>query len=1272
MSDINLRDYLAKLHEWLQEGAADQVIWHARHILQYYPRNVEAYRCIGQALLTVGRIDEAYAVLRRVLSVIPDDAAAHRLLSEIQERRSEPARAIWHMERAFEQDTSNRAIIEQLQRLYREHRKIANPRLQLTTAAAVRQNMRSGALERAIDTLRSTLNRNPQRNDLRLLLSQALWQRGDKIDAAEVAVDVLQSLPDCLPANHMIAELWLSEGRPSDAQRFLNKVESVDPYRALALVQRRPADPDAFRLPELDSQRQAQMEINSTHLDWLEGIETQAQEDKLPIGESSDTGSIVDRMIGAAQATSAESAGEDEWIQELDAIEVNYSLNTGALQAVTSPLAPEDVSPVSGSSDQTPEELPATDSLSFDWAEANLTDTEYPTSRQDDPFAWLRATEPEPTETIAATDENTYLEDPLAWVNRSGIELHDTAPLSEPYEQSELRADAEADPMAWMRGYGVEADDEPDTRSANEEDVSLSLGSSSDSIGVLEDELLRGDLPFPEHDDNDLDVVQETRIPFERGIVPTLPLEPRLDATPDLPDTALDDWELTHSLLDESLGLEALSDTPRVSPDDFLDTLDRFAEPASAFENAMQPTETPLFPESSAPEWASGSTEQGTDMPDQPTPDFDWLDEQPEDEGKTPSSSSSGATGMLNWLAQEERGEIPSEPAPDETQKTPDVKSSGVTDALDWLSQAETPEEPPQTPDTVSSSDDGSTGSTGMLNWLSENRPLPPTLPLDPQASGGTSEDLDADWISSLGDTDESAPETETTGSTGMLDWLNSTGSLGQPSEQAEGAEESAPEPIDEWLSSMFTEEAQASDLPAAQAQTWDEQLQAEAEAVAPEPVAPANLAGEDWLTDIFDEQPEPSPEPDDDWSKVLEAPEMGDAAPTEEPWVETEPTALEPESPVMAGWENQPAELEQQAVESDLPQATYGALQEQAPSYGVDSDSGEEASASPAYQEQNPDWLTEISEVTPQASQESKDWEVEAGGQPHTAPHEADWLMADANEEPLVEDESPIEGSAAASLPVTESISQGAESASAIDEQFNEATPEEAVEASLLDAGQEQGVPEWMSEQPAAAIEEAVQAEAEWVSDVSAEPEYRESGLDWLTAGAAALTGTAAANILSEEDEQSAPSGESSEWDFEQAAPEAAEDVQVHSAGFEADDAFASAAAEEALVTPAENAPDWLNAMVPGLDIDPAAEADAPIETDFAVAAEAGAPTMPENFAWLTDIVDEETRPQPAAADGVRVPRFVFSRPPVWLRRLLSRASDPIASDEDLPAWLR
>ena len=139
----------------------------------------------------------------------------------------------------------------------------------------------------------------------------------------------------------------------------------------------------------------------------------------------------------------------------------------------------------------------------------------------------------------------------------------------------------------------------------------------------------------------------------------------------------------------------------------------------------------------------------------------------------------------------------------------------------------------------------------------------------------------------------------------------------------------------------------------------------------------------------------------------------------------------------------------------------------------------------------------------------------------------------------------------------------------------------------------------------------------------------------------------------------------------------------------------YAEAVDEEAFVgdeiepASAGNAPDWLNAMVPGLDVDYEAQEDQPIEHDY-VRAEAEI-SGKDPFDWLSEMVEDELSHPPGAIPGVtaasRAARFVFTKPPLWMRvgegqretSTVMIADDDLKDDEldfdeigeDLPPWL-
>ncbi|MFN8374638.1 MAG: tetratricopeptide repeat protein, partial [Anaerolineae bacterium] len=271
MATITLQDYYDKLEELLNRNANDEVIRHCRHILQFFPKNARVFRALGRALLESGEYEESGEIFRRLLGVYPDDYTAHVGLGEVYQKLNKPDDALWHLERAYEQDPNNQMLIDTLRELYQRYRKVEQAKLQLTAAAVARQYVRNELYGQAIDVLAQAIERTPERMDLRVLLAQTLWDANQRVEAAERALDVLDKLPDCLVANRILTQLWLDEQRPSDAQRFLTHIESIEPYLALELAKGESSASD-LTLEELDYSRIAQQELAMASPDWLQDL----------------------------------------------------------------------------------------------------------------------------------------------------------------------------------------------------------------------------------------------------------------------------------------------------------------------------------------------------------------------------------------------------------------------------------------------------------------------------------------------------------------------------------------------------------------------------------------------------------------------------------------------------------------------------------------------------------------------------------------------------------------------------------------------------------------------------------------------------------------------------------------------------------------------------------------------------------------------------------------------------------------------------------------
>lgn len=307
-----LRAYLDELDRLLDQEAPTEVISHCRHILQNFPHNVETYRMLGKALLlkahqedAIELFEEAAEVFRRVLSALPNDYVAHLGLSEISDRKEDLNRAIWHLERAYEQMPGNAALQDALRELYvkRDGADRAPSRIQLTRGALARQYMQGQLYEQAIAELRAALIQQPERLDLQTLLAEALWAARHEVEAGEVAIELLKRLPNNLAANRIMAQLWLENERPTDARPFLDRVEALDPYLAARVLKPDGDLPDEIELPRLDYYHQSQAMLSAETPGWVQELGTPGQdismEDLFTVPGQQTPSRVVDRETPA-------------------------------------------------------------------------------------------------------------------------------------------------------------------------------------------------------------------------------------------------------------------------------------------------------------------------------------------------------------------------------------------------------------------------------------------------------------------------------------------------------------------------------------------------------------------------------------------------------------------------------------------------------------------------------------------------------------------------------------------------------------------------------------------------------------------------------------------------------------------------------------------------------------------------------------------------------------------------------------------------------------
>ena len=1195
MADTSLNQYLTRIDTLLGEGLYDQAAFHSRAILQQLPKNIAAYRLLGQALLLDKRWDDAGEVLRRILSVAPDDAFAHRGLSEVYRHTDQPLDAIWHLERVQEQDTNNPEIIKSLRQLYRDYRGTDQPRLQLTVGAVARQYARNGLYEQAAAALRRALQQKPERVDLRLLLARVLRESGNQIEAARVALDVLETLPDCLEANTMLIELWLDQQRPSDAQRYLSRLEAVDPYLALELARGAPPDDDVIQVQEADYQADARRRLASSTPDWLSQIDHQPDAppaepdederpaDVAPLDSLPDDADLLETASGDTIVAEPEPASDWLGAPPSDSQELDWLDDVAGASAT----ANEQTTASDPFREQQPVPPPTTRKRGLTGLLASLSDDDTddtPEAAQDEPQPPLNTADlfadfpdddapAEPLQAESADDavsqrattDDDGEEDPLAWMRDSGIEMVEnadsiqrrgTVEFDDP--AGELSDPEDEDPLAWLHQSGVEIldDDQP---------------AEADIIAADDDD---DDIATDDEDEDPLAWLHQSGVEILDDDQPAEAAYSPAQSDDDEADPL--DWLADDSLLDELLDIESL--VSEDSPD--IDTFDSGAHAVTADTIPTEEDAPEIEPTTFHP---TGQEEDRQDiMPDKNDTEFpDWLTEPDDDDEQSDAGTDSASEPdefSLDWLNSEHD---------EETQQA----SPGMpTEPFDWpqFSVASDDDDDEETDD-----DQPETSGFG-----------------EPGLFGDTEDGFQ--W----GDSDEPfASPTEDT-----PDWLRSVSdSAGDDDSEEEEAEPT--EAVPDWLADMQPAAISEADDDDEDELTFDEDEDEAAEEAVP-----------DWLADM---QPAAISEADDDDEDELAFDEdlMFDEDEDEEPVFDDDRAddVAEEEIPVWLA-DMQPKEG------TDAP--WFAETQE--------TESFDEEEPAAAAEEDAEHDLQDFSFAT----EESSDWP--AGDQMAAAAFASQ--ADDSDDEPI-----DWSGEAYPTGEVAEDSAQpGTDDVPEQEEWFADAADAGLLEADEAFTPHEQG------------------------------PVMDEPTEDWMLASAqmAEDAGSDADDEFAEVEAQFDDEFDAFQQDEDEPFAASAEPLEFEAMGTFDD------GEEETTPTPASNAPDWLNAMVPGLDVDYEAEEDAQVEEAFdelpaqsETAATAPAARTSGEFGWLTEIVDEEfnappenlpaTPPPAAAAPGK--PRFSFSRPPAWLRKLRGEAPEATASTaaddepigEDLPDWL-
>jgi tetratricopeptide (TPR) repeat protein len=230
MSKVFLRVYNREIESMIENGLIEESIAHCQNILKTFPMHVETYRLLGKSFLEGRRYTDAADIFQRVLMAVPDDFVAHVGMSIIRDDEGKLDDAIWHMERAFEDQPSNPAIQSELRRLYGRRDGVEPHKIRLSRDALANMYSQGELFNQAIAEIRAVLAEDGNRPDLQVMLARAYYKAGQKVEAAEMAAILLKKYPYCLDALRILVDVLPETKTNENTQVYRQRLFMLDPY----------------------------------------------------------------------------------------------------------------------------------------------------------------------------------------------------------------------------------------------------------------------------------------------------------------------------------------------------------------------------------------------------------------------------------------------------------------------------------------------------------------------------------------------------------------------------------------------------------------------------------------------------------------------------------------------------------------------------------------------------------------------------------------------------------------------------------------------------------------------------------------------------------------------------------------------------------------------------------------------------------------------------------------------------------------------------------
>lgn len=207
---FDLREQQQAMQHLIATGDLAGAAATGRFILQHHSRHLATYRSLAWVAILEDQPSQAVDLLGRVISADPEDGEAWAHLAQAlhELRQVDQAVPCWIL--AFDlrpwgvrwpRPVDVRARVRNIQWGISERGRVS-----LTPAAFAHALVRGQRWQQAASILRPLIADGPERQDLKLALSQALWHMDDRQAAYQLAHEVQARLPNALKANLLLAE----------------------------------------------------------------------------------------------------------------------------------------------------------------------------------------------------------------------------------------------------------------------------------------------------------------------------------------------------------------------------------------------------------------------------------------------------------------------------------------------------------------------------------------------------------------------------------------------------------------------------------------------------------------------------------------------------------------------------------------------------------------------------------------------------------------------------------------------------------------------------------------------------------------------------------------------------------------------------------------------------------------------------------------------------------------------------------------------------------